>query len=268
MMKIQMIIRFSPLRFLSQCLLIFSISQVVLGQEKINLLNPKGVFPHKFGEKIPFLDTQFTYYIKRAALYDNKLIHVFFFRPEDTFKNKTVFVGAKRCSKPDTLFIFGRPTGPYSDKEIEQTEQLILSSANYDNGLSIWQEYLSDQPPLAYYREAPEIPELSNRFNSYFSVTVDPMDEMFPSIEKNDCLIVYVGYGLGFSRQKSFQDMLNQKTYERVFDTRYGIQSKGRYKMEIKSISHRSGTVNSVVGSQRFCDTLRYEGCDKNAPFK
>jgi hypothetical protein len=266
MMKIQIIIRFSSLRFLGKCLLIFSLSQLVLGQEKINLLNPKGVFPHVIGEDFIFLDTQFTYYTKRTIVQNGRLNHFFFFKPEDTFKNKAIFIGAKRCSKPDSLFILGKPTGKYSDEEIEETERLRLNSAHYNNGLDIWQEYSSDQPPLAHFRETPELPELGNRFSSYFSIEVDPMNKTFPNIEKNDCLIVYVGYGLGFSRQKSFQNMLDQKTYERVFDTRYGIQLKGRYQMDIRSISHVASTVNSLVGPQRFCDTLRYKGCEKIDP--
>jgi hypothetical protein len=232
-MKIQIIIRFSSLLFLGKCLLIFSLSQLVLGQEKINMLNPKGVFPRDFGEDPIFLDTQFTYYKKRTIVQNGRLNHFFFFKPEDSFKNKVIFIGAKRCSKPDSLLIFGKPVGKFAYDEIEEFGNDYLRP---NSGLGIWQEYSSDQPPLAHFRETPELPELGKRFKSYFSIEVDPMNKTFPNIEKNDCLIVYVGYGLGFSRQKSFQNMLDQKTYERVFDTRYGIQSKGRYQMDIKSI--------------------------------
>ncbi len=156
---------------------------------------------------------------------------------EDKDKLKMLFLFFQFCNKPDERWFYG--FAPKINNRFTPRE---------------WRKYQVGELPLSYsYQSVVGGVGVQLKGGAYYQMTTGkPVDisSMVNTFGKN-CGQVFAGYGLGTNRQETYNEMLNQKRFNKVFSTEYGVSFK-IYEFKVKEVS----TFHEIpsVPIPRICD--------------
>lgn len=140
---------------------------------------------------------------------------------EDKDKLKMSFLFFQRCDKPSERWLYG--LAPKINNRFTPRE---------------WRKYQAGRLPLSYdYESTDSGMGIQLKGISYYQMTTgEPIDLSFMiKSRRKNCGQLVAGYGLGITRQEAYNDMLSQKRFNVVFDTRLGV-TRRTYDLEVKTV--------------------------------